>query len=456
MWFQSGPRTGPRHTDDAAVPPRSAPDLDSDQDGAPASTTTATLSRQHLTEATIAASTASTVTSTADALSDASVTATLSLPPSDPPTDTPPPTRRYGRLPVPLIARILALVVLLGGVGAYLGGLSTVRIVDDGVARTFRTHADTVAGLLRHAGITLSRHDTIQPALTEPIEDGTQVTIGRARPLRLTLDGVTEQRWVTARTIAELLEQLGIGGVRVQLSGGEIDQEIPRTGMTLTIRTEKRLTLVADGNRSEITTFAATTAELLQEQGLELGEHDEVTPPVEESLYQVSTVTIVRVRLETRTETVVVEAPEEIRHNDEWMLDQRMVIEEGQDGESEQVIEYVYRDGELAERRVVSERVIREARPRIIQQGTQEYPPDPTGLNWEALAECESGGNPTAVSPGGTYHGLYQFSVETWRRVGGIGLPSQATPREQTYRAILLYQRAGAGQWPVCGSRLFT
>jgi hypothetical protein len=52
------------------------------------------------------------------------------------------------------------------------------------------------------------------------------------------------------------------------------------------------------------------------------------------------------------------------------------------------------------------------------------------------------------------YHGLYQFSVDTWQRTGGIGLPSEATPREQTYRAILLYKRSGAGQWPHCGRYL--
>ena len=76
------------------------------------------------------------------------------------------------------------------------------------------------------------------------------------------------------------------------------------------------------------------------------------------------------------------------------------------------------------------------------------------GLNWAALAQCESGGNASIVSSNGKYHGLYQFSVSTWKAVGGSGLPSQASASEQTYRAKLLYQRAGAGQWPVCGKKL--
>ena len=78
------------------------------------------------------------------------------------------------------------------------------------------------------------------------------------------------------------------------------------------------------------------------------------------------------------------------------------------------------------------------------------------GLNWAALAQCESGGNPRAVNPSGTYRGLYQFSLQTWRGVGGSGDPIDASSGEQTYRAQLLYDRSGAGQWPECGRRLFS
>jgi osmoprotectant transport system substrate-binding protein len=74
--------------------------------------------------------------------------------------------------------------------------------------------------------------------------------------------------------------------------------------------------------------------------------------------------------------------------------------------------------------------------------------------NWPALAQCESGGNPTIISSNGLYHGLYQFSVPTWQAVGGSGAASSASPDEQTYRAQILYDRAGPGQWPVCGANL--
>lgn len=69
----------------------------------------------------------------------------------------------------------------------------------------------------------------------------------------------------------------------------------------------------------------------------------------------------------------------------------------------------------------------------------------------EAIASCESGGNPTAVSSDGSYRGKYQFSYETWASVGGSGDPVTAPEAEQDYRAALLYASAGSSPWPICG-----
>jgi Transglycosylase-like domain/Putative peptidoglycan binding domain len=69
------------------------------------------------------------------------------------------------------------------------------------------------------------------------------------------------------------------------------------------------------------------------------------------------------------------------------------------------------------------------------------------------IAECESGGDPTAVSANGRYFGKYQFSKPTWRAVGGRGNPAAASEAEQDKRARILYRQRGAAPWPVCGAR---
>jgi Transglycosylase-like domain len=68
----------------------------------------------------------------------------------------------------------------------------------------------------------------------------------------------------------------------------------------------------------------------------------------------------------------------------------------------------------------------------------------------EAIAACESGGNP-AASTGNGFYGKYQFTPETWASVGGTGNPAAASEAEQDQRAAMLYAREGAAPWPVCG-----
>ena len=69
----------------------------------------------------------------------------------------------------------------------------------------------------------------------------------------------------------------------------------------------------------------------------------------------------------------------------------------------------------------------------------------------ESIAECESHGDPRAVSSDGTYRGKYQFDRGTWRANGGSGDPAQAPELEQDLRAAALYKVAGSGPWPNCG-----
>lgn len=68
----------------------------------------------------------------------------------------------------------------------------------------------------------------------------------------------------------------------------------------------------------------------------------------------------------------------------------------------------------------------------------------------ERIARCESGGDPTAVSPDGRYRGKYQFSRATWRGLGGKGDPARAPEAEQDRLARLLLQRQGPSAWPSC------
>jgi len=354
-----------------------------------------------------------------------------------------------------MLARGMAVATLLGGTVAWVANDREVRLTVDGESRTVHTQAGDVRDLLDRVGVDLGEHDEVAPDLDADLADGTEVVVDRGRLLTLTIDGRTREVWVTARSVGEALDELGVTERRLRLSASRSGR-VPLDGLALDVRTEKRVTVTADGRTAPTATFAVTVADLLAERGLVVAGRDTVTPPAAQRLADGDAVRVRRVRVRTATATLVTRAPEQRRKDAAMFVDQRRVLAPGKAGRVARTTEYTYTDGRLTGTRVVATRVLAAPAPRVVAVGTKAYPTGGSGLNWPALARCESGGNPRAVSSGGTYHGLYQFSVSTWRSVGGSGLPSRATPQEQTYRAQLLYRRSGAGQWPTCGSRLFS
>jgi hypothetical protein len=74
------------------------------------------------------------------------------------------------------------------------------------------------------------------------------------------------------------------------------------------------------------------------------------------------------------------------------------------------------------------------------------------GVNWDAIAECESGGN-WSINTGNGYYGGLQFSQSTWNANGGSGNPANASREEQIRVAENTLRSQGIGAWPVCGKR---
>jgi hypothetical protein len=73
-------------------------------------------------------------------------------------------------------------------------------------------------------------------------------------------------------------------------------------------------------------------------------------------------------------------------------------------------------------------------------------------VNWDAVAQCESGGNWGINSGNGHYGGL-QFKQATWSSNGGVGNPATASRAEQIRVAENVLRTQGIKAWPKCGAR---
>ena len=75
-----------------------------------------------------------------------------------------------------------------------------------------------------------------------------------------------------------------------------------------------------------------------------------------------------------------------------------------------------------------------------------------SGVDWDAVAACESGGN-WGTATGNGYYGGLQFTMGTWHANGGSGSPQQASREEQIRVAENVLRTQGIHAWPVCGRR---
>jgi uncharacterized protein YabE (DUF348 family) len=349
----------------------------------------------------------------------------------------------------------LVLVGLVGGSVAFYLAQKSLTLTVDGQSRSVSTYAGTVGEVLEDEGLTPAAHDVVLPGEHASVSDGDTVVLNRARHLTLTVDGVQKDVYVTALSVDEALDQLGYRADDLVLSASR-SERLPLRGMQLSITTPKNVTLVVDGTEKVVTTTAATAGDLLAEQGVTLGQTDRASLYPTQALLDKMRLQVYRVQVNEVTETTPIpHGRVETQDPNAYKGDETVTVP-GVDGQQTTTYRVTVTDGVETARQQLSTAV---ATPPVDEQvtvGTKDKPtatPSADGLNWAALAKCESGGNPRAVNPAG-YYGLYQFSLSTWHGVGGSGNPIDASADEQTARAQTLYARSGAGQWG-CGSHLF-
>ena len=199
----------------------------------------------------------------------------------------------------------VVLLGLIGGTLAFFVAQKSVTLTVDGQVRTVGTYADTVGEVLDDEGLEPAAHDVLLPASAESVRDGDTVILNRARPLELTVDGVSRQVYVTALSVDEALGQLGFRADDLVLSASR-SERLPLQGMELTITTPKDIVLVSDGQQRVVTTTAATAGDLLAEQGITLSETDKTSLYLNQGLLNRMRLQVYRVQVNETAETTEV------------------------------------------------------------------------------------------------------------------------------------------------------
>ena len=374
---------------------------------------------------------------------------------TDPSAASEPSKRRSLMLAAGATAGVGALAV-----GGFFALTNTVSLTVDGETSTVFTTADSVSGLLENKNLATTERDLVVPGPDSAITDGSEVAVAFARPVELSLDGEPDQIWTTALTVDGLLDELGLrSGVETSVSRSA---GIGRDGITVEVRTPKQVdvVVVARNERTRsVTTTALTAGEAVEEAGVPVADGDRIVGGSDAQVTDGDTVRVRKVWQTSRSETLTVPFETTVREDASMYVGESTVERAGQTGTATRTVRTSYLGAKVQEREVVSRTVTDRPVNRVVREGTKARPAVPavSAGPWDALAQCESGGN-WAINTGNGYYGGLQFSSGTWLAYGGgqYAPTANLASREQQIAIATKVRdaRGGYGDWPACSAKL--
>jgi uncharacterized protein YabE (DUF348 family) len=373
---------------------------------------------------------------------------------------------------------------LLGGTVAWAAADNgrTVDLRVDGHDQQVHTTASNVRGALASAGINVGVHDLVAPDLSAPLKGATEIVIRRGHLLRLTVNGEYREAWVNADSVGDALAQLGYDKSNF-VSVSRSQRLVDTTATSLSVNTPKRITFNVDGKRIRLNSVGPTVLDAIRDAHLVLGTNDRLTAARTSDIKAGQVIAIHRVRHGHSNSIVAIPFSTVSRDDPAAYQGDTTVVTAGTNGSKRVTYDTTYVDGKLTEKTVARSQVLTNPVSQVQQVGTKARPvvkttPAPStgssgstsgsantgakpptstsGLNWDAVAACESGGN-WAINTGNGFYGGLQFDAGTWLSNGGGAYAPRAdlaSRSQQIAVANNLYAARGASPWPVCGQQL--
>ena len=307
------------------------------------------------------------------------------------------------------------LAAAVAGTAAFVHRDHAVRVSVDGHVQTVRTFAHTVSGVLSAAHLSAGPHDAVAPALDSSLGAGDEIVLQRGRPVTITVGTSTRTVWVTATNVQGALSQLDLARTGEYVSANR-SRPIGLDGTSLLVRLPQAVTVVHDGTAQLVNSVQPSVSALLASMNLTLGPSDTVSVPVATYPTDGMVVQITRITGQQVVDDTLIPTTTTRVADSALYVGRTVTVDPGQDGVIRLVYVAQYADGKLVAKTLVSQTQTAPMRPVVVHYGTTPAPKPATtyasvgssgGLNWGALASCESGGDPTLVSGNGEYYGLY-------------------------------------------------
>ena len=319
-----------------------------------------------------------------------------------------------------------------------------VSLYVDGQDKMFSTGAQTVGQVLSLSHVTLGKGDLVEPSASTPLTKGMfNINVYRARPV-LVIDGTHDYRLMSAYQSPRLLAKAA--GVNVYpedaYQTGVVQDFVKdkAIGEQVTVIRAKPFTVHVDGTTRLLRTQAKTVGGALADAGIALGPKDTVSTPVTAPLVANTFITVTRVTEAVVTQTTDLPKTVQNVNDPNLMQGQTQITNPGSDGAKVATYMVHYEDGIPTSQTLLQVVSDTQPVPEVVQVGTEimfegsvmywrpqvlaaaaEYGVDPNVML--SIMECESNGNAADVSQfvvdGQHPEGLFQYLMTTWEAAGG-------------------------------------
>jgi len=211
------------------------------------------------------------------------------------------------------------------------------------------------------------------PSLAEASANAPAATADNAsHAVTFELNGALSQHSSSAATVGDFLREQ-------QIAAGPNDYVDPATdvplsdGMIVTYRAAVRVTIQTARDRTDVVSAAGDVGALLEEQHVRLGANDRVVPALSEAVPANGVVRIERVVTWERNRKKAIAAATIHRLDFSVSPGSSRVVSRGSNGEREEIVRFTQRDGGAVQTAVVSSRVVRKPKPRVVVDGVGEY-----------------------------------------------------------------------------------
>lgn len=354
------------------------------------------------------------------------------------------------------VGMLLAGLTFAGGTA--VASHKTVTLSVDGTTMTVSTMKAHVLDVVEENGFSVGDRDDLFPAADADVHDADTIVLQRSRPVQISLDGQgSREVWTTASTVQDALAQLSLTDTAPAAASRAT--RVPLEGMSLPVVSARTVQLDDGGVVRTVRVPAANVAGMLEAAGAPLQQSDTVDPPASAPLVDGMQVRVTRVRIAKVTERLPLAPANHEIPDPDMNMSRRVVEDAGTPGTQDVTFAVASVNGVETGRLPVANVVLTPAKDAVVRVGAKpgtEVPPVSQGATWDALSQCEAGGN-WAINTGNGFYGGVQFDQNTWERNGGLRYAQRAdlaTREEQIAIAEVTRARQGWGAWPTCSGRL--